>query len=165
MLDSFLTNAEIIAAYIAALFVYRNRYFAVVSIAVLLICFIPDSFLDTTYKTFNTFSLISLVFVFLSIMLFYCKKYLPSVALCIISLYCAIFATDTWVNSNAETWLYNNHENIIVGLYAFVLLSFSKRLSALVVACIGNISNFYANIKPYTFNNSSYKRREGKAED
>jgi len=163
MLDSFLTNIEIIAAFIAALFVYRNMYFTVVSLAVLLVCFTPDSFLDTAYKTFNTFVMISLVFIALGIMLFYCKKYLPSIALCLISVYCAIFATDTWINSNAETWIYINHENIIVSLYAVVLFSFSKRLSALVVASIGNISRFYANIKLNPFNNPSYKRREDKA--
>jgi hypothetical protein len=165
MLESLFINFEIIAAFIAALFVYRDKYFSLVALFVVLICFIPDSFLADAYRTINTFTLISLVFIALSFMLFLRKKYLPALAVLLLSIYCAIFATDTWINSNAETWIFINHENIIVGLYFIALLSFSKRVSAVVVACFGNISGVYANIKLNSINNPSYKRREGEAKD
>ena len=165
MLESLFINFEIIAAFIAALFVYRDKHFYLVAAAILIICFTPDSFLSSPYRTFNTFCLICLVFITLSFVLFLSKKYLPSIALLLISIYCAIFATDTWVNSNEKTWIFNNHEHIIVGLYAIILLSFSKRLSAMVVTCANYIGDIHVNIKFNPTNNPSYKRRKGEAQD
>ena len=165
VVNSLLINIEIIAAYIAALFVYRNKYFYSVAVIVLLVCLSPDVFFENQYYTFDSYILFSIVFAITSYMLKLCKKILPTIALCLISIYCAIFAADTWINSDAETWIYINHEHIIVSLYAAILFSFSERLPAVVVACISHISGIYVNIKPNPINNSSRQGRESKAEN
>tara|TARA_R110000868_G_scaffold26012_1_gene100785 strand:- start:248 stop:772 length:525 start_codon:yes stop_codon:yes gene_type:complete len=165
VVNSLLINIEIIAAYIAALFVYRNKYFYSVAVIVLLVCLSPDVFFENQYYTFDSYIMFSIVFAIASYMLNSCKKYLPSMSLCLISIYCAIFAADTWVNSNAKTWNFINHEYIIVSLYAAILLSFSERLPALVASCFSHISGIYVNIKPNPINNSSRQGRESKAEN
>ena len=150
IINSVSVNFEIIAAFVAALFVYRKNTYRYTALIVVLVCLLPDSFFGGSYKTLNSYCLMTVIFICHAIMLSLCKNFLPALAVVALAMYCAVFAADTWVNANVETWLYINHEIIITSLYLAVLLSFSARVSALVVACFSYIITFSNNHKPYT---------------
>ena len=49
-----------------------------------------------------------------------------------IAVYYAIYALDSWINSDAETWIWRNHEILVTSLHVFIMLLLSKIRPALV---------------------------------
>lgn len=49
-----------------------------------------------------------------------------------IALYSIVYATDSWINSDVETWIWRNHEIIVCTLHIFILLLLSKIRIAVV---------------------------------
>lgn len=136
-------NLFIIAAYLAALLCYRDKYFVLCCAMTLLMLLTPERVFDTNLGVIHAQVTYAIIYTFIAVVLVFGNKFIPAGAMVCMLIYLFIFSLDTWVNSNAETWIYLNHENIVIFLHSIVLLSFSKRLSSVVANCLGNISNFY----------------------
>ena len=158
-------NIEIILAYFCAIFLIRKWQFLALFILTIVVCLFPDSFFAANSSVINTYLLISIVYCFACVMLVYSKDYLPALAVTFMSMYCLYFAFDTWTNPNESTWIYINHEGIVLSLHAVVLLSFSKKLSSLVASCVDYLYTFFNNNESDHASNSRVEGRKGEAQN
>lgn len=60
----------------------------------------------------------------------------------LMAMYCLAFALDTWINAYVETWIYNNHEFVVIFLHIIIVLSVIKGVQNKLTNVIVNISDF-----------------------
>lgn len=133
-------SLSLAAAYIvAALAYYSDRYFRAVGVVTLLVLLTPSSWFAENVEVIHMQVLYSIVYGLMVVMLTLGKKLIPAGALTCMIMYMLIFSLDTWVNGDVETWVYINHESIVVCLHIIILLSFSQKLSSLVGTCLAHI--------------------------
>lgn len=62
----------------------------------------------------------------------------------LIALYHFVFATDTWINAETETWIWHNHEVFVLILHVCLIVSFSGLFWQLVDTWVSYLSRFRA---------------------
>lgn len=107
----------------------------------------------------------AVLYMFLCILLYWLENHLPALAAAIMALFCSIYATDAWVNSNVETWIFINYSYIVIALHFIIMLSFSRKLSAMVGVGCHFISGVFDTSKPFLPNSHSPSRRALNEED
>lgn len=132
-------NALIAVTYVVAAIMYRNYPFLMVAVVTVIVLFSPLSFFSSSISVIHMQVLYSILYATMAIALIYGNNIIQAWALICMIVYMLMFSLDTWVNSNAETWIYINHESIVICLHAIILLSFSKKLPSLVGTCATHI--------------------------
>lgn len=65
----------------------------------------------------------------------------------LMSLYSFYYSYDCWMNGEVKTWVYRNHESIILIIHAFIMLLLSKAQLAVVSARLNLFWNNHCNRK------------------
>lgn len=86
-----------------------------------------------------TFCALSLTYAASSIMAAHMRQLTAAVALLLMAVYLLIFSFDSWINSDVETWIYNNHETVVFCLHIFIILSFSRRVQRYLARLYGGV--------------------------
>lgn len=115
---------------------------------------------DVIYYTYFWFCFVYM----LACMLSLDGNKLTSIACLLMSFYCLVFGIDSWVNHDAETWVYNNHEYIVIVLHSLIVLSFSSRFSAIVVSFTNYCLGYSANDSDSNFSAFGLQRRDNQTE-
>lgn len=100
----------------------------------------------------------------LTTMLSFDGNKLTSVACLFMAAYSLIFGIDSWVNSDAETWIYNNHEIIVLLLHSFIILSFSSRFTTRLASFINYCLGYRSDDSNNTFNTFDVQSRSNQTE-
>ena len=154
-------NLIIGVAYIAAfMFYYRCIEMKIALLAIVVVSIFPVH--DSAALPYLGMCSLYLICGWL---LYFNNKNITAITFCLMSAYCLIFAFDSWINSDVETWIYKNHEIIVLVLHAAILLSFVDKLRAVVGSTVnyGRTNNVRCRVNQIGFNRA--KRAVGKVED
>ncbi len=126
--------------YLVALIATRNKLLLIALIPLFIAIIIP-----ITPSVSVSFSVIAFLYALTA--LFLHKNSAMCFSLILMSIYCVVFSIDSWINSNVTTWIYNNHEIIVITLHLVIAVSSSSRAVQSIVSCFDNIANSYNNSK------------------
>ena len=123
-------DAVIVTAYLLLTLIKRDCRIIVILLPMLMytVTFKQESPLDDFYA----YSLYSAIDITITYYFLRKRQFVITIPIILMSIYCFVFALDSYLNSSVETWIWRNHENIIVVLHSFILFSFSKTCGSLV---------------------------------
>ena len=137
-----------LACYLAYIYVEKNTHDYVIVLFEGVICFMIPTKINAGGLTIAIFCALSALYGAASI----CTRHvLVNISTAIMAAYCLIFAMDTWINAYEKTWIYINHEAIIVFLHIVILLSITKRLQV-------KFNDGFFNIGSDSFNDTRYQK-------
>lgn len=114
------------------------------------------NYVDITLSFLVYFS----AYLILSAKLFRSKYFSAAFVAGIICLYNLLFALDTFVNHEVETWIYQNHESIILVLHVALVCLFSQRCNTILADSWHNSVRVFNNLLRLQFGNYSHKWTE-----
>ena len=148
----------IISLYLVVLFATRNKLLLFAMLAFSLSALLYRDIEPSIY-----FSIIAVIYSLTALVV--CMRSLSlALGLFSMSIYFIIFAIDTWINADVETWLYNHHEVIVSALHIVIVVSSSSRAIQIISSRIDNFINYCYRIKRWKTDNkntcSGYSERE-----
>lgn len=125
-----MTDYFVIIIYVIALLMVKDRLaLSVASIPMLVAISLPDSLMQTPVLAFAA---ISLVYAAGAMTLSFIGRNSVAMAMLFMVIYSQVFALDSWINYATETWIFNNHETIVLCLHAFIVCATSRRFNSMV---------------------------------
>ena len=155
-------DLAIAAAYVAVFAVKRDKR-VLLSFLPFIACMFTYQAARSYYDDIFAFSLYSGLYITLSYYLVKRKDFILFIPIITMASYDLLFAVDSWLNSDVETWIWRNHEIIICVLHAFIMLVFSKKFTSMVDACLAYVNMLWNDCTSNSARTSNAKRQPSEA--
>ncbi len=159
-------NLCILLLYIVTAIIARSRYSLACFFAFLIVVMLQFTYSEeVTHKEIYT-SFFFFMALYLTIAYYHLKHslILPAVACSAIALYSLVYALDTIANYETQTWLWHNHESIILILHTALMCVSIPKFNTAVANCWHNSFRVFTNmlhIQPYRHCSKRTQGKEG----